>query len=305
MIGISPDATNDQHIAYNPSFLEADNNPEKPAQAIGHPLAFPHGIALEDSSSEEGLQGHASLELIASTSQKEGSIGLLEFLLMLWNATPHHTYIDAASDPLNVVKIPWASGGVSQLSLWESEPSTTDAGQVPPDLRAAAYPHIRWVLNPSAMVNQWSVDESLQPRFLGVESPTATAHLERADNNAILNEISAELDAVVRWRENWNGEVHDEKPSEEAIDRAKRLAGELLGAVILAGRPCHIPVVTYDYDGYINMVWRNGKYELYLDIREDEIEYTKVWGSNIDSEMDSGVPSKDNYLTLWEWLLDG
>ena len=31
----------------------------------------------------------------------------------------------------------------------------------------------------------------------------------------------------------------------------------------------------------------------------------KSGGANIDSEMDAGVPNKDNYLTLWEWLLNG
>ena len=80
---------------------------------------------------------------------------------------------------------------------------------------------------------------------------------------------------------------------------------ELLDAADFAGHPCHTPFISYDQDGYIAMVWRNGKHELYLEITEDEIQYVKVWGINIASEMDAGVPSKDNYLTLWEWLLNG
>ena len=77
-----------------------------------------------------------------------------------------------------------------------------------------------------------------------------------------------------------------------------------MGAVNLAGHTCHAPVISYDQEGYINMVWRNGKHELYLDITEDDIEYTKIWGINIDSEMDIGVLNRDNYLTLWEWLFN-
>lgn len=147
---------------------------------------------------------------------------------------------------------------------------------------------------------------TFQPSPWEAESPTANADLERPDSSVVLNEILSQLNAVVRWREDWVDEEHEpEKPSEQAIGRAKQVVSELLGAVISEDKPLHTPVLSYDYDDYITMVWRKGQHELYLEINEDEIQYVKVWGINIDSEMDAGVPSKENYLMLWEWLLNG
>ena len=48
-----------------------------------------------------------------------------------------------------------------------------------------------------------------------------------------------------------------------------------------------------------------GEHQLHLEIAENEVEYIKVWGIRIDTEMDVGVLNRDDYLTLWEWLLDG
>ena len=313
MLDENPDTTNDQFVVS--LFLKEYNSPERPEQGgralPGRPYGFRRGATQEDSSSsEEGIQRQKPLESIANTFQKEGNIGipieLRQFLLMLGNAIPHHTHIDAASDSLKIVKIPRASGWGTQLSLWESEPPTTDVGQAHTDLSAMRRSHIRQILEQSDIINQWGVGEAFQPRSWETESPTATVDLDHPDKSVVLDGISAQLDAVVRWREDWDGdEPEPEKPSAKAIDRAKQVVSQLLGAVISKGKPLHTPVISYDYDGYITMVWRNGKHELYLEITEDEIEYTKVWGINIDSEMDAGVPSKDNYLTLWEWLLDG
>ena len=144
-----------------------------------------------------------------------------------------------------------------------------------------------------------------QPRPSEAEPPTANVDSVSA-YNIFLSDLLEQLDTLVRWREEWDNEEHEpEKPSEQAIDRAKQVVSELLGAVISKDKPLRTPFISYDQDGYITLVWRNGKHELYLEITEDEIEYVKVWGINIDSEMDAGVPSEDNYLTLWEWLLDG
>ena len=129
-----------------------------------------------------------------------------------------------------------------------------------------------------------------------------------ADKSIIRNEIFGQLETVVRWREEWDEEEEEhepERPSEKVIERAKQVVNELWGVVVSADKPLHTPFISYDQDGYITMEWRNGKHELYLEIREDKIHYVKVWGINIDSEMDAGVPSTDNYLTLWEWLLNG
>ena len=307
MIGISPDATNDQHIAYNPLFLEEDNSPEQPAQDIGNPLGFLHGTSQADSSKED-IQKRELLELVAATFQPEDTIGPRQLLFMEGQAIAmiRRAYMDAGPNFPRVVMVPWADSGAFQLSFCETESPTTDAGQKYADLSAMLYSQRHGLLERSAFIVRWYNNRLYRLSSSTAESPTASVE-EHADKNTLLSEILGELDVVVRWREDWDEEEEQqpEKPSEQAIDRAKQVVSELLGAVISEDKPLRTPFISYDQDGYITTVWRNGKHELYLEITEDEIEYVKVWGTNIDSEMDAGVPSEDNYLTLWEWLLDG
>ena len=79
----------------------------------------------------------------------------------------------------------------------------------------------------------------------------------------------------------------------------------MLDVVISEGQPWLMPFISSDEDGYITVAWHKGEHELHLDITETELEYTKVWGIKIDTEMDEGVLKSENYLELWEWLLDG
>lgn len=268
---------------------------------LKHLSRIRYGPTHEDGSSRIGIHGQKLSESIASAFQQEGNI-----VLPYFTPNTHRAYIDAGPDSLRIVQVPSASGWHTQPSLWESDPPTTDAAQAYAEPGAILHSDMRRILEKPVAISPWGVGSPLQPRSLCTESPTATADLARFGKNPILDEILKQLDAVVRWREDWNGEEHvAEKPSEKAIGRAKRVVSELSGAVISKSKPLDTPVISYDYDGYINMVWRNRKHELYLEVNEDEIEYVKVWGANIDSEMDSGVPSRDNYLMLWEWLLDG
>ena len=68
---------------------------------------------------------------------------------------------------------------------------------------------------------------------------------------------------------------------------------------------CAPPFVSSNEDGNVTIVWYKGEHELHLEIADDEVEYVRVWGFNIDTEMDAGALNKDNYLTLWDWLLHG
>ena len=146
------------------------------------------------------------------------------------------------------------------------------------------------------------------PTFHKVPESPSTDIEEDIDKNTIWNEILEELDTLVRWREEWAEDDHEhepEKPSELALSNAKRVVKELLSTVLSEGKEVLAPFISYDEDDYITLVWHKGKHELYLEITEDKTQYVTVWGINIDSEMDAGVPNKDNYLTLWEWLLNG
>lgn len=120
----------------------------------------------------------------------------------------------------------------------------------------------------------------------------------------IQRRISQQFNEIQQWEDNWDG-YESKKPNRLSVVHARGLIAELLDAVISAGYLWLTPFICCDEDGYITIEWRKGERELHLDIAEKEAEYVKIWGINIEHEMDVGLLSNEDYLTLWEWLLDG
>ena len=116
--------------------------------------------------------------------------------------------------------------------------------------------------------------------------------------------ISERFDVLTQREDNWD-EYDSKKPTKLTLVRAENLIGKLFDSIISAGHPWLTPFISSDEDGFITAAWYEEERELHILIGENEAEYLQVWGTNIDTEMQEGVFSRDNYLTLWEWLLDG
>ena len=116
--------------------------------------------------------------------------------------------------------------------------------------------------------------------------------------------ISERFDVLTQRKDNWD-EYDSKKPTKLTLVRAENLIGELFDSIISVGHPWLTPFISSDEDGFITTAWYEEERELHILIGENEAEYLQVWGTNIDTEMQEGVFSRDNYLTLWEWLLDG
>ena len=114
-------------------------------------------------------------------------------------------------------------------------------------------------------------------------------------------EISAQFDILAQREDNWD-EHGSPKPTDLTLAHAKVVIGALLDAVISAGHRCDIPSISSDEDGDVTVAWYEGERQLHLQIGEHAAEYFKVWGTNIDTEMDVDFLKPGNYLTLWEWL---
>lgn len=51
------------------------------------------------------------------------------------------------------------------------------------------------------------------------------------------------------------------------------------------------------------MEWWNGQRKLTLYFQPDgEIQFTKVWGADIDTEMEDGILGDCTFESLWDWL---
>ena len=151
---------------------------------------------------------------------------------------------------------------------------------------------------------KWDDNIEYSPPSRSEESPTVTLDWRNISKNVIWDEILERFNVIAQRENNWD-ERGSKKASELALTNAKGVVDKLLDDIITAGHPWHPPFISSDEDGNTTIAWYNGEHELHLEITDDEVEYTKVWGINIDTEMDVGVASRDNYLTLWEWLLDG
>ena len=118
------------------------------------------------------------------------------------------------------------------------------------------------------------------------------------------HEILERLDILAQREDNWDG-YDSKKPTKLTLNHARHLIEELFDSIAASGHLWLTPFISSDEDGYVTAEWYKGERELHLQIEENETEYIQVWGINIDTEMHVDFLSCDDYLTLWEWLLDG
>ena len=308
MIEENAAATNNQDITYNPLFLEEDNSIKQPKREIGNPLGLLHGLPLETSSAEV-IQGHASLEPIASTFRPEGNTEPPNFLL-----TQRFKMAAIGLDRLRtevnsqfpkVVVVHWVDSGAFQPSFCEAESPTTDAGQEHPNPSAMLYSHMHWILGQSVLMSPWSVRNAFQLRWSEAEFPTATPKLSNLDKNATWAEILERFDIIAQREDNWDG-YESKSPNKLSLDNARQFMNKFVDAIVSAGEmPLTPSLISSDEDGHITVVWHGAERQLHLQIEENEVDYIQVWGPNIDTEMHVDTLHSKDYRTLWKWLLYG
>ena len=196
------------------------------------------------------------------------------------------------------------SGQVSPPSPWKTGYLALTVGREHSNNSFIQYFQKHRILEEDAAIIPWSDNRVFFPRPSGAVSSTGNADLRHVYKNIILGKFSEKFDIVARREDNWN-EREFKKPRDLALANAQQIVTEILDTVIDANLPLRTPFVSSNEDGNVTIVWYKGEHELHLEMTDDNAEYVRVWGINIDSEMDAGVPSKDNYLTLWDWLLHG
>ncbi len=120
----------------------------------------------------------------------------------------------------------------------------------------------------------------------------------------ILRKISEQFFSIRQRQDNWD-DCGSVKPNKLSISHAEGIIADLLNSVIDSGFLWITPFISSDEDGNITLEWHKGQHELHIEVREDEAEYIKVWGANIENEMHLDFLDEYRYLTLWDWLLHG
>lgn len=112
----------------------------------------------------------------------------------------------------------------------------------------------------------------------------------------------AERFAVLAQREdNWDG-YDSKKPTEQILEHAQAVIEGFVDTVISNRYVLLTPFISTDEAGHITVQWNKKSRELHLHITQQESRYLKVWGPNINTEMEEGILNSDEYIMLWEWL---
>ena len=118
---------------------------------------------------------------------------------------------------------------------------------------------------------------------------------------SLLEAFKEKLHKIAEREDNWDGKG-SKKPSPLVLSQAHNTLEYFLYSVVNSGRLWKPPFVSSDEDGHITIQWNYGDDELHIEIGEEETEYTKVWGVNIEHEMHLGILKEKEFLNLWDWL---
>ena len=117
--------------------------------------------------------------------------------------------------------------------------------------------------------------------------------------------ILDQFTVLAQREDNWDG-YGSKKPTQLTLYHAKHfLVEDLFDSIISAGYSWLTPFISSDEDGNVTAEWYEDERQLHIQIGENKVEYIQVWGTNIDTEMHVDFLDRDNYQTLWKWLIDG
>ena len=109
------------------------------------------------------------------------------------------------------------------------------------------------------------------------------------------NVVQKRLNILRNREDNWDDEG-SKAPTKPTLDYAEQVITTLLSSAICFNDNWFNPFITSDLDGDITAVWRKDERELHLQIGEENVEYFKVWGINIHTEMDVNFLTPENPL---------
>ena len=109
------------------------------------------------------------------------------------------------------------------------------------------------------------------------------------------------LNSLRNLPENWDG-YGSLKPDRRAISKASKLLAKIYYQINFAHLPWKTPHISATEDGDVLLEWWNKNHKLSLYIGSRKSDFIKIWGPNIESEMEGGGFSVSNVIPLWDWL---
>lgn len=161
---------------------------------------------------------------------------------------------------------------------------------------------IGYAISKASHKSLWSRQDNIEQtftKFLKISSAVS----DTLDFYIQRNEILKQLNVVKEWKDSWT-EYGLERPSDLTIVHAESVMEMLLNLVISNDYRWLTPFISGDGNANITSIWYQGKRELHLKIGENDIEYFRVSGININTEMEVNSLEFDAFLRLWKWLVN-
>lgn len=112
------------------------------------------------------------------------------------------------------------------------------------------------------------------------------------------------LNRMLSWQEDWDGEG-SAKPNVLSIIKAKRWIRQLRADATDTGKGWEEPHTAPDENGDVAFEWWHDGRNLVVYVSPDMVDYLKVWGPDIESQMmDGEVKGREDNKNLWLWLMD-
>ncbi|MAK47791.1 hypothetical protein [Marinobacter sp.] len=113
--------------------------------------------------------------------------------------------------------------------------------------------------------------------------------------------VKAKIRELSKLPENWD-DRGSAKPSKEAISQALSALEEFHAVIRNTNQSWAAPHISATEDGEVTMEWWSDSRKLSIYIDEANVDFIKVWGSNINNEMEDGEVRCGTFYELWTWL---
>lgn len=138
-----------------------------------------------------------------------------------------------------------------------------------------------------------------QPEWQTWAEPKARLTISRASLSKTLNEIKD----LLEWTDGWNG-YDAAAPNPDAIKHALYWIREMHDDGLTVAKDWLDPHVIADAHGNVVFEWWRGQNKLTIYVSPETVEYVKVWGPNIFSDMEDGyLENSEDRQALWHWLM--
>lgn len=109
---------------------------------------------------------------------------------------------------------------------------------------------------------------------------------------------------LLAWPEKWNG-YGAAAPARDSVERALAWLRNMYEDTLTAKRAWIPPHVIADAHGNVVFEWWEDHKKLTVYVSPGTVEYVKVWGPDMFSDMEDGeLAGAGDHRTLWRWLTE-